>query len=221
MISLLALLALQAANPQLGAASIPHAEGPSVEQPRRIEAIGGYTLALIWAPEHCARPVPGAESFRCGPVGKNGFVLHGLWPDGKGKSWPQWCADAAILSPRTIAAFHAATPSAQLLQHEWAKHGTCMGTTPKAYFKRSNRLFYRVRYPDMVTLSRQPIDAQTFARAFATANPGMTADMVTLNLDQDGWLREVWLCLDTKFRRERCRMPTPGDRVVRIRLPNA
>ena len=215
MISLLAL-AFAAATPTT---AVPYAEGPSAEQPRRIEAIGGYTLALIWAPEHCARPVPGAESLRCGPNGGSGFVLHGLWPDGRGNSWPQWCADAAILSPRTIAAYSAATPSAQLMQHEWAKHGTCMGITPKAYFKRSTRLFYRVRYPDMAALAHMPVTAGTFTRAFAAANPGMAPDMMTLNLDRDGSLREVWLCLDTKFRRERCRTPTLADRTVRIRLP--
>ncbi|WP_420139242.1 ribonuclease T2 family protein [Sphingomonas sp.] len=186
-----------------------------------MEPIGGYTLALIWAPEHCARPVPGAESFQCGPIGRGGFVLHGLWPDGQGKSWPQWCTDAAILPPGIITTYHAATPSAQLMQHEWAKHGTCMGITPKAYFKRSSRLFYRIRFPDMVTLAGQTMDAGSFTRAFAAANPGMTSDMVTLNLDRDGWLREVWLCLDTKFRRERCRTPTRGNRIVRIRLPGA
>lgn len=198
---------------------IPHAEGASVDQPRRIEPIGGYTLALIWTPEHCVHPVPGADSFQCGAERGTGFVLHGLWPDGRGKSWPQWCANAAILPPRTIGAHFHATPSAQLMQHEWAKHGTCMGVTPGAYFKRSSRLFYAVRYPDMTALARTPLTAGGFAQAFAAANPGMRPDMVNLNLDRDNWLREVWLCLDTRFRREKCKAPLAADRAVRIRLP--
>ncbi|WP_116092190.1 ribonuclease T2 family protein [Sphingomonas crusticola] len=198
---------------------VPHAEGASADQPRRIEPIGSYTLALIWTPEHCYHPVPGAESFQCGIEKGSGFVLHGLWPDGLGKSWPQWCADAAILPPSTIAAHFRATPSAQLMQHEWAKHGTCMGITSDAYFRRSNRLFHRLRTPDMAALGRTAVSAGTLASAFAAANPGMRPDTVNLNLDRDGWLREVWLCLDTRFRPEKCATPIAADRPVRIRLP--
>ena len=214
MIGLIALAAVAVAS-----ISPPHAESPSAEQPRRLEPIGGYTLALLWTPEHCAHAVPGAESYRCGARRGAGFVLHGLWPDGLGKSWPQWCADAAILTPRTIGAHFRATPSAQLMQHEWAKHGICMGVTPDDYFRRSGRLFHAVRFPGMTALAHQSLTADAFARAFAGANPGMRGDMVTLNLDRDGWLREVWLCLDTRFKGARCPAPIPGDRVVRIRLP--
>lgn len=203
------------------AAQAPHVERASPDQPRRIEPIGGYTLALIWTPEHCVHPVPGAESFQCEPatVTAAGFVLHGLWPDGLGKSWPQWCADAAILPQRTIEAYYRATPSAQLMQHEWAKHGTCMHIAPDRYFRLSNRLFYALRFPDMAGLARTPLTAGAFARAFAATDSGMRSNMVNLNLDRQGWLREVWICLDPAFRPASCAVRMPDDRPVQVRLP--
>lgn len=197
---------------------MPHAEEPSTDQVQRIEPIGGYTLALIWAPEHCVRAVPGAESFACSDKTPQGFVLHGLWPDGQGKSWPQWCAATAILPRRTIIAHYCETPSPQLLQHEWAKHGTCMAITPDAYFARSNRLFRTLRFPDMRALAAKPITYGDFTAALAAANRGMRPDMIRLNLDDDGWLREVWLCLDTRFRRRRCAGSATSNRRVHIRL---
>jgi len=195
----------------------PEVEAPGPDQPPRVVPITSYTLALIWTPQHCFHAVGGAESFTCRPE-TAGFVLHGLWPDGEGKSWPQWCAAAAILPRRTIATHYCATPSPQLLQHEWAKHGTCIpGATPDRYFDQSNRLFFGLRFPDMAALARIPLTEGKFAQAFVAANPGMESGSVRLNLDRQGWLQEVWLCLDTAFRSTRCAAPAQPARIVRIR----
>lgn len=214
------IVAACAASPRSDFA-LPHVEQASAAQPARLEPIGGYTLALLWMPEHCRHPVPGAESLICGPATARDFRLHGLWPDGKGESWPQWCVPAAILPRRTIAAHFAVTPSAQLLQHEWAKHGTCIpGMTPGRYFTVAGRLFRAVRYPDMAALADKRLTTGAFAAVFAAANPGMQPDTVMLNLDSEGWLRELWLCFDMKRRPTRCRSMPPADRPVRIRLPD-
>ena len=197
----------------------PHIELPGPDQPPRVVPVVSYTLALIWMPQHCHRAVAGAEALTCGRDAESRFVLHGLWPDGKGKSWPQWCAAAGILPRKTIAAHYCATPSPQLLQHEWAKHGTCIaGATPDSYFGQSNRLFRGLRLPDMAPLATAGLTQGRFADAFVQANPGMTADSLRLNLDREGWLQEVWLCLDTEFRPGRCAQPDQASRVVRIRL---
>ena len=63
-----------------------------------------------------------------------------------------------------------ATPSEQLLQHEWAKHGTCMGTNPAAYFGRSTALYQGLRSPDMDALSRAGPTVGAFKRQFAALN---------------------------------------------------
>lgn len=205
------------ADPPPANLPVPHAELPG-DQPVRVVPVTSYTLSLIWTPQHCLRPVGGAESFECNRDTGSRFVLHGLWPDGEGKSWPQWCAATGILPRKVIATHYWATPSPQLMQHEWAKHGTCIaGATPDSYFDQSNRLFYGLRFPDMHKLAAAPTTESKFAQAFAAANPGMEPDSIRLNLDKQGWLQEVWLCLDTAFQSMHCAAPAQPGRTVHIR----
>ena len=81
--------AYQCSIPQ-GPVSVPEAQrdGPVREMP-----VAGYTLALSWSPEYCRlRAGDAADSRQCsGQGGRFGFILHGLWPEGEGGSWPQWC----------------------------------------------------------------------------------------------------------------------------------
>ena len=184
----------------------PRPDLPNADQPRRVLPIGGYTLAITWAPQYCkGRAGNDRAKFQCGAGNRFGFTLHGLWPDGVGKEWPQYCRAAPVLPPAVIRRNLCATPSAQLLQHEWAKHGTCMaGITPARYFARSTGLYARLRYPDMDALSRGPLTAGGFAVAMARANPGLRADAMRVTADRQGWLDEVWLCLDRRFGFARC-----------------
>ena len=177
---------------------------PDLPGPRRLLPIGGYTLAISWAPQHCRSQTGPAARFECGSGNRFGFILHGLWPDGPMAEWPQYCRAADILPPAVIRENLCATPSAQLLQHEWAKHGTCMSDSPKAYFDRATRLFTRLRYPDMNALSRRRLTAGQLASAIARANPGISAEMMRITANRQGWLDEVWLCLDTQTRYARC-----------------
>jgi ribonuclease T2 len=183
----------------------PHPDLASDKQPQRVRPITGYTLALTWAPEYChGNSNDPANSFQCGGGNRFGFTLHGLWPDGVGQEWPQYCAATPLLPTELIKQHVCATPSPQLLQHEWAKHGTCMGITPDAYFARSNGLYGKLRYPDMDRLSRRPLTAGQLASAFAVANPGVPASAVRVTANKKGWLDELWLCLDKSFAYTRC-----------------
>ncbi|WP_294088278.1 ribonuclease T2 [Sphingomonas sp.] len=199
----------------------PRAEGPTDREPARLLPIGGYTLALSWAAEYChGNGGERSAQFQCGTGNRFGFVLHGLWPDGEGAVWPQYCRPAALLPGATIRRNLCATPSAQLLQHEWAKHGTCMSDTPDAYFARSTGLFARLRFPDMDALSRvRGLTAGQVAQALATANPGLSPAMMRIVANRRGWLEEVWLCLDRRFRYATCpahQAGTPPDARVKI-----
>lgn len=179
---------------------------PSDSQPKRIVPIGSYTLAISWTPQYCRDNGDRAGAqFQCGTGNRFGFTLHGLWPDGVGKDWPQYCRAAEFVPSPVIRAHLCTTPSAQLLQHEWAKHGTCMpGYRPATYFNQSARLYGKLRYPDMDALSRAPLTAGRFAVAMAAANPGLKADMMRVTANKQGWLDEVWICLDRRFRYRRC-----------------
>lgn len=178
---------------------------PSASQPKRLRPLGGYTLAISWSPQYCrSKAREPANAFQCGG-NRFGFVLHGLWPDGKGAEWPQYCEPTTLLPPALIRRNLCATPSAQLQQHEWAKHGTCMpGVSQAEYFGRSTGLYRRLRYPDMMALSRRPLTAGGLARAIARANPGIAPEMMRITATRQGWLDEVWLCLDTRFRYATC-----------------
>ena len=184
----------------------PRPDLPTAGQPRRIVPIASYTLAISWSPEYCrSRKGSARDAFQCGGTRPRfGFTLHGLWPDGPGREWPQYCRAATLLPAPVIRANLCATPSAQLLQHEWAKHGTCMTTRPAEYFTQSARLYGALRYPDMAALSRRPLTAGAFAAAFAAANPGMRADGLRVTADRRGWLDEVWICLSTAYRPVAC-----------------
>ena len=185
-----------------------HPELPSADQPARIVPVGGYTLAITWTPRFCRESgaKPGTR-FECGDSagGRFGFVLHGLWPDGIGETWPQYCRTTPLLPPRVIRGAICTTPSAQLLQHEWAKHGTCMaGYDPARYFRLSTGLYAKLRFPDMNALAATTMNAGDMAQAMAKLNPGLRADGMRITTDRQGWLDELWICLDKAFAYARC-----------------
>lgn len=205
----------------------PYPELPSAEQPTRNLPATGYSLALSWAPEFCREgheKRPG--DFECDTAAERGrFVLHGLWPDGNGpERWPQYCRPAAVLDTATLKRGLCDSPSVQLLQHEWAKHGTCTAAPDaRSYFATEDKLFEHVRVPDMAALAgRTDLTAAAFQSAFAAANPGMTPDMMRLNVGADGALKEVWLCLGLDHRTRACPAGQGGaapDRAVRVLAP--
>jgi ribonuclease T2 len=79
-----------------------------------------------------------------------------------------------------------------------------MAKRPEDYFRLASRLYSQLRYPDMTALARRPdLTAGQFAQAFAAVNPGWRADMVRVGAS-DGWLDELWLCLDRKLRPAQC-----------------
>ena len=200
----------------------PMLEGPTADAPRRLLPIGGYTLAISWSPEYCARRMSSPKDhIQCGgQAGRFGFTLHGLWPDGEGPQWPQYCAPTRLVPEKLIREHFCSTPSPQLIQHQWEKHGTCMAKLPADYFAQSGKLFSSLRFPDMEKLSGTMMTAQAFQEAFAAANAGMRADQMRLNVGRQGWLEEVWICLDRNFRPTSCPAHQRGaaaESTIRVR----
>lgn len=189
----------------------PHPELPSATEPSRILPVGGYTLAITWSPQYCRSHGRDPEAaFECAGAAHFGFTLHGLWPDGVGAEWPQYCKATPILPPALLRQTLCSTPSEQLIQHEWAKHGTCMPGAPTQYFGKSTKLYRALRYPDTAALSRAPLTVGGFKAAFAAANPEIPVDAVRVTLTRTQWLDEIWLCLDRQLRYTRCRPGTGG-----------
>jgi ribonuclease T2 len=185
-------------------ASVPEAarDGPVRQAP-----ITGYTLALSWSPEYCrGREARAADRWQCsGRSGRFGFVVHGLWPEGRGASWPQWCPATRTLTPRELARNMCMTPSAALLAHEWAKHGACMAERPEDYFNSARALWNGLRWPDFDRLARSDeLTAGQVREAFAQANSRIEPAHVGLVVNPRGWLEEMRLCYDRNLMPAAC-----------------
>ncbi len=175
--------------------------------PARRSAITGYSLALSWSPEYCrTRTASPADHVQCsGRNGRFGLVLHGLWPEGRGADYPQWCPTTLRPSPELVRQNLCLTPSAQLLAHEWAKHGACMTRRPEAYFKTARILWNSLTLPDLDRLSRRKgLNAGLIREAFSAAFPALKPEMVGVVLSERGWLQEIKLCYGKNFRPARC-----------------
>ncbi len=215
-VAALLLLVASPAGAQLAACVVPEQLPlpelalPSAREPRRVIPTGGYTLAISWSPQQCGRAGE-AVSFQCDTArNRFGFVLHGLWPDGWDKDWPQYCRPASMLSPKLLRTNLCMTPSVDLLQHEWAKHGTCMTRSPKRYFDQARAHYERVRFPDMTKLAQTDgLTVARFTQAFVAANartlPAVSDRVVRVVLNREGWLNEVHLCMDRRQRFAACR----------------
>ncbi|MBB6124546.1 ribonuclease T2 [Sphingobium subterraneum] len=219
-----------AAHAQATACAVPYSLPrprpvlPGPGEARRVLPIGGYTLTLSWTPQFCAGPARYSRdaAMQCGgAIGRFGFILHGLWPEGTGRQWPQFCAAAPLVPPQVLGENLCVTPSVQLMQHEWAKHGSCMARDADAYFDRARGLYQRLRFPDMQALvRRKSLTAADVADAFSVRNPGIERSAIRLQLGRGGWLEEVWVCLGTGFAATACPAGKPGvngRQPVRIR----
>ena len=171
--------------------------------PTRRTAIAGYTLAASWSPEHCRGD---RSTMQCsGRNGRFGFVLHGLWPESRTGPPPQWCSLRPRPSPELIRRNLCMTPVPWLLEHEWAKHGSCMTRTPEAYFKTSAILWQSLRWPDADRLSRRRgLTVGDLREAFVVANPEWRREMIGVELSRNGWLRELRLCYGRDFMPRAC-----------------
>jgi len=196
----------------------PRPESSAANESRRFLPIGGYTLALSWSPQYCATAKGSGSAFQCsGNNGRFGFILHGLWPQGRARDWPQYCRATDLLPRQVIRQNLCATPSAQLLQHEWAKHGSCMTTKPDLYFNLSRALYESVRYPDMAALARrETLTVGQFAAAFARANPGLQPEMISVQTTRSNRLGEVWLCMDRTMEFARCPLRQRGAKAASL-----
>jgi len=131
-----------------------------------------YLLTLSWAPQFCATNPNGRGTAECNPSKHMGLVVHGLWPQYNNGKWPQDCSSTPPVSSSMVNHMLPMMPGKQLIQHEWAKHGTCSGLSVKDYFGSIEKLYSGLSVPDDF---KKPADsAQTspgdIEAAFATAN---------------------------------------------------
>lgn len=202
---------------------LPHIETPPASEEPRRTPIDGYLLTVSWSPQACKGNSNDPDmAMQCGSkaIGNFGFVLHGLWPETKGPDYPQWCRAESVLPKKLLAKNLCMTPSPQLLQHEWTKHGSCMVRHADSYFAAAKKLYDALHYPDMDALSRSDTTtAQDIAEAFAKANSGLDEKSIWVVTKDKLWLNELRICLGkdmhprdcpagnaTKYRNERVKI---------------
>jgi ribonuclease T2 len=172
-----------------------------------IAARTGHFLALSWSPQFCKENGDGKKHAAQCKTQRFGFILHGLWADGEGRNNPVWCKRVGAVPLDVLKKNFCATPSVGLMQHEWAKHGSCIAADPGAYFTASSGLYNALKFPDMDALSRSRSKISDFTTAFSRANPGLPENAIRVEITPLGWLEEVRICLDKDFRPRTC----PGD----------
>lgn len=189
--------------------------------PTRRVPIAGYTLAVSWSPEFCRQDRDPASIQCSGRSGRFGFVLHGLWPEAGSGPPPQWCALQPRPRPETIRDGLCATPVPWLIEHEWAKHGSCMAASPEAYWGIARHIWARFRWPDADALSRRAnLTVGDLRDAILLANPGGAPPLpraaIGVVLGNGGWLRELRICHNRAYRTVACdaRQYGPPDSAV-------
>ena len=213
------LLLLATATHAAETCTIPPGLTPAPAQPQeeqRLLPVKKLVLAYYWWPEQCQRP-DSAQTPGC--TAGYGFKVHGLWPDGAGKTYPQFCRAPTRLDAATVRANYCMTPSTTLLQHEWVKHGTCHWQSPADYFGAAQKVAGRIRLPDAAALPAG-LTAGTLRDAVVAANPKLPRDSLFVGTNNKQWLTELRVCLDMAYKPSPCEDHDIGapDRVpIRVR----
>lgn len=178
-----------------------------------------YVLALSWHPSWCAREGDAEYPQDCRDSPRQGFTVHGLWPQGT-DGWPEFCrTDRRDPTRRETAAMADLMGSGGLAWYQWRKHGRCSGLDGTAYLALIREAATRVRVPAGFGRIEQDVrlDPDLVERAFLAANPQLAPKAVIVTC-RSGLLHEVRICLDRSLAPHPCtdeaRQSCRADRVT-------
>lgn len=185
--------------------------GRTVAQVRQHGAPGQfdfYVLSLSWSPSYCE-----AAEDRTGGRARDrqcsgrpfAFVVHGFWPQYE-RGFPSDCqVPAPRLARAIVDDMLDIMPSPRLVFHEWDRHGTCSGLSPKAYFDLLRAAWAAVKVPPDYVQVDQPISVMPsqVAGAFLKANPQLARDAINVSCDGRR-LTEVRICLTKELNFRSC-----------------
>ena len=159
-----------------------------------------YILALSWSPGFCALEGDRGGG-QCDPLGRFGFVVHGLWPQGGGGPLNDCEAGQRPPSRANLDEVQDLFPSDGLARHEWSKHGGCSGLPPAAWFADVRRARDGVKIPASLESLRQEkqIEPEEVLRAFREANPRLRPGMAAIACPRNIF-QEIRLCLSKDTR---------------------
>jgi ribonuclease T2 len=190
---LLPLLACRSGTPPAPASSAePRPQTPATGQ------FDFYLLNLSWSPEFCHSHPTAAEC-----AAHSTFVLHGLWPQNNGGTYPQNCSSAP--GPADPSQYSDIYPDPSLLQHEWATHGTCSGLSPDDFFSSARKAFHSVTIPPkLADLQAQiSLPPDQILGLFTASNPQIPQAALALSCGNN-YLTAVEVCLDKSLQPIAC-----------------
>ena len=180
------------------------AAGLALGQDRRQNRPGEfdfYVLSLSWSPSFCdsagERGTPPQD--QCGERPFS-FVVHGLWPQYE-RGFPEFCqVPAPRLDRNIVSAMLDLMPAPRLIFHEWDRHGTCSGLSPRAYFDNVRKARAQVKIPEAYIELTRPLTVtpDDVEEAFVKANPGLSRDGIAVTCDSRR-LQEVRICLSKEL----------------------
>jgi ribonuclease T2 len=163
-----------------------------------------YLLTLSWAPEFCATNANGRTSAECDSNKHMGLVVHGLWPQDNDGRWPESCSTTPPVASATVDHMMPIMPGQSLIQHEWAKHGTCSGLSTQDYFAAIEKLYTGLKVPD--DFKRPSGSAQAspsgIEEEFATSN-NAPAEAFRVSCPQNEF-SAVEICLSKELHYQAC-----------------
>ena len=182
-----------------------------------------YVFSLSWAPEFCAQPGQDSANPReCAPGQGRRFVVHGLWPEANEGRSPESCGPSKTVPKGLVNDLLPYMPSAALIQHEWAAHGTCTGLSENDYFTRILQARAAVQIPvQMASVAQNETESPAQIEAqFAGSNPGFPQGAFRI-VCRDGALTEVRACFDKTLKARACTASAGGcmSPTVTIRPP--
>ena len=169
-----------------------------------------FLLDMPWGPVFCTSIKD--VSAQCRP--QAGFVVHGLWPQNNNGTWPEFCSHSP--GPRDLTPNLDITPDIALLQHEWAKHGTCSGLTPAEFFRAEHEAFAQIQTPTaLIDLNNSRTFTPLFVLdMFYVTNPGFPPGSFSLSC-KNGHVIAVEACFSKSLQPIACQgLKTCSDQTV-------
>ncbi len=155
-----------------------------------------YVLSLSWSPNWCELEGDARKSPQCEARHDHGWILHGLWPQYH-QGWPSFCRTSERPPSRSMTrGMEDIMGTSGLAWHQWKKHGTCSGLSPRDYYALSREAYGRITRPNVFRkLDRAvKLPAAVVEEAFLKDNPGIEPDGLTVTCKQ-GHIQEVRVCL--------------------------
>ncbi|GLI60009.1 hypothetical protein VaNZ11_002072 [Volvox africanus] len=150
------------------------------------------------------------------------FTIHGLWPNYKDGTWPQFCNPDSVFNEDELTDLLVEmryewpctfmNSNNDFWEHEWTKHGTCAtDVLPNEYSYFDTVLMLHKQYNLQDALKAAGIvpskDAVYRTKDLEDSIAKMYGVRPVVHCDEDGQLAEIWMCLDRGLQRFDCDIP--------------